>query len=133
MGQMGFTTWTVQATSHNFAWDVVKVNFLTVEGWRVTGSNPGCHIVSSGTVNTPGYEPHNVFAQNSKFWGGRKDPSGKFYIGLTCSGSFNVAAVQSEQSAGHSVGSVSVWRNDVLVAEQLHMPVGYLHSVWMGA
>merc|ERR1711933_566950 len=45
-------------------------------------------------------------------WGGRKDSSGKLYIGLECSTSEDVVAVELEQGSGHHVSGVEIQKNE---------------------
>ena len=64
-------------------WHELQVQFLTDTGDKLMPSPFGCSVVSSGTAEGDGWEPENAFRDDiDAAWGGRKDRSGSFYIGL---------------------------------------------------
>merc|ERR1711933_381330 len=80
------TGWRLMATtsSSDWAWDVKRLKFVTASGVLATGGSGDCVVVDSG----------------------HKDSSGKLYIGLECSTSADVVAVDLEQGSGHHVSEV---------------------------
>merc|ERR1719277_912500 len=107
------TGWRLMATtsSSDWAWDVKRLKFVTASGELTPGGAGGCVAVDSGHADTLGYGPENAFTEQG-VWGGRKDSSGKLYIGLECSTSEDVVAVELEQGSGHHVSGVEIQKNE---------------------
>jgi len=132
-----WNTWSIVAhsSSSGWAWDVVRVKFLTITGEELSPSTPGCHLVESGHVDVPGYGPQNAFSNDQSWWGGRKDgASDKFYLGVACRGDHKVAAVQLWQKSGdHSTHHVQIYKNHDLLATRWGAPTGALRTIWAGS
>jgi len=131
----GWHTWTIVAETSDsgWAWDVQRVKFLTPSGEELSPTTPGCHAVESGHVDVPGYGPENAFVDGGSWWGGRKDlASGKFYLGIGCSGDRQVASVQIQQNSGsHFVEYVQVFHDNHLL-KYVRVVGGSLQRVWEG-
>jgi len=132
-----WNTWSIVAhsTGSDWAWDVVRVKFLTITGEELSPSTGGCHLVDSGHADVPGYGPENAFANDQSWWGGRKDgASNQFYLGVACRGDHSVAAVQLWQRSGdHSTHHVQVYKNHDLLGTRWGTSSGALTTVWAGS
>ena len=80
-------------------WHELQVQFLTDTGDELMPLPPlGCATVSSGTVEVEGWEPENAFRYDiDAKWGGRKDASGSFYIGVHCPTAVKLGEVRLQQ------------------------------------
>ncbi|CAE7196649.1 unnamed protein product [Symbiodinium natans] len=95
----GWRITAIKPSEAMWGWDVKQVQFLTDTGDELMPLPPlGCATVSSGTVEVEGWEPENAFRYDiDAKWGGRKDASGSFYIGVHCPTAVKLGEVRLQQ------------------------------------
>merc|ERR1712151_675430 len=118
-----------------WAWDVPRVKFMLTSGQElVPGGTSGCIAIESGHVPVAGYGVQSAFTDGKLWWGGRKDSSDLFFIGIECDSPQQVASIQLQQLDGnHHVTNLDVqekaedgWRT--IATSQ--PSTGVLETIW---